>query len=267
MITEFCIIKLIQQLKTSTMSRVTKTLSCIRMAATGLSTNSRRPFTQSMCVARIFRVTSASCRDANEIYYRQALSQPQILSGCWKLSSFTPMTARNYSTTGNEGKKLEEKPLLATQEEPKLSLFQKFKKMYKEYWYVLIPVHCVTSAFWFGSFYYLAISGVDIVPLLEKLGASETIIKTVGNSGAGYIAVAYGMYKIATPARYTVTLGGTTISINYLRKWGYIKPIPSREKMTEMIHEKRIQLRSQRAKVLAKMNLRRKRSSSNDNEQ
>lgn len=38
----------------------------------------------------------------------------------------------------------------------KLSLTAKFKKMYKEYWYVLLPVHVVTSCFWFGSFYYLS---------------------------------------------------------------------------------------------------------------
>lgn len=40
--------------------------------------------------------------------------------------------------------------------EPKLSLFQRFKQMYRDYWYVLVPVHLVTSAAWFGSFYYLA---------------------------------------------------------------------------------------------------------------
>lgn len=75
----------------------------------------------------------------------------------------------------------------------------------------------------------------------------------------GYVALAYALYKIATPIRYTVTLGeysyatptfilrnvhdvfivlfvsgGTTISIKYLQAWGYIKPIPSREKLKEM---------------------------------
>lgn len=38
----------------------------------------------------------------------------------------------------------------------KLSLLQRFKEMYKKYWYVLVPVHLVTSAAWFGGFYYLA---------------------------------------------------------------------------------------------------------------
>lgn len=40
--------------------------------------------------------------------------------------------------------------------EKKLSLTAKFKKMYKEYWYVLVPVHLVTSAAWMGGFYYLS---------------------------------------------------------------------------------------------------------------
>lgn len=38
----------------------------------------------------------------------------------------------------------------------KLTLYQRLKKMYKEYWYVLIPVHLATSSVWFGGFYYLA---------------------------------------------------------------------------------------------------------------
>lgn len=41
-------------------------------------------------------------------------------------------------------------------ETSKLGLFAKFKLMYKKYWYVLIPVHVVTSAGWMCGFYYLS---------------------------------------------------------------------------------------------------------------
>lgn len=34
-------------------------------------------------------------------------------------------------------------------------------------------------------------------------------------------------------------LGGTTLSIKYLKDWGYIKPIPPRHKLKEIIHEKK----------------------------
>lgn len=38
-----------------------------------------------------------------------------------------------------------------------LGLFSRFKKMAKDYWYVLIPVHVVTSCIWLGSFYYISV--------------------------------------------------------------------------------------------------------------
>lgn len=49
-------------------------------------------------------------------------------------------------TTSSEDSKAEEK----------MSIVQKFKLMYKQYWYVLIPVHVVTSIVWYGSFFIAA---------------------------------------------------------------------------------------------------------------
>lgn len=113
-------------------------------------------------------------------------------------------------------------------ETSKLGLFAKFKLMYKKYWYVLIPVHVVTSAGWMCGFYYLSkrfvckvaicnfspyslrifiCSGVDVPSLLQYLHLSETIIEKVQNSNLGHWAVAYLCYKVATPVRYAVTLG------------------------------------------------------------
>lgn len=44
-----------------------------------------------------------------------------------------------------------------TEEKPKkLGLVARFKQMYKEYWYVLVPVHLVTSIGWFSGFYFMA---------------------------------------------------------------------------------------------------------------
>lgn len=126
-------------------------------------------------------------------------------------------------------------------EEPvkKISIFQRFKQMYRDYWYVLVPVHLVTSAAWFGGFYYLAKSGIDIVAIMETWNVSEKITNPLRDSSMGYLAISYALYKVATPFRYTVTLGGTTLSINYLKKWGYIKPVPSTQQLKEMYQEKK----------------------------
>lgn len=59
----------------------------------------------------------------------------------------------------------------------------------------------------------------------------------------------FSLLQIATPARYTVTLGGTSLSIQYLRKHGYLSTPPpvkeyfqdkmeeTKEKLTEKMEE------------------------------
>lgn len=115
-----------------------------------------------------------------------------------------------------------------------LTQFQKFKLMYKKYWYVLIPVHIVTSVSWVAGFYYLSKSGVDIPAALQFIHISDTIIEKVKHSNMGHYAIAYLCYKIITPFRYAVTLGITTISIKRLVFAGYIKPIPTKKEFIEM---------------------------------
>ncbi|CRL06311.1 CLUMA_CG018903, isoform A [Clunio marinus] len=139
----------------------------------------------------------------------------------------------------DENKSEAEKAVEALEEGKKLGLFARFKKMAKDYWYVLIPVHVVTSCFWFGSFYYASMSGVNIVGLLEYYEFSETIIKPLRDSKLGHIAVAYFLYKVATPARYTVTVGGTTFAIKFLSHRGIIKPMPSRDKLVQIYKDKK----------------------------
>lgn len=105
----------------------------------------------------------------------------------------------------------------------KPSLMQRFRLMYKQYGVVLVGVHCFTASIWAGVFYYAAVSGVDVVPILRWMGASETIISPFLIPNVGNIAVTYLMYKLATPLRYTVTIAGTQQAVKYLRKYGYFK--------------------------------------------
>lgn len=103
--------------------------------------------------------------------------------------------------------------------------------------------------------------GVNVVPFLEMIGFPESIVGLMRDSSSGYALTAYAMFKvastlrfgqqtglrmiqvwlsdgikfkssplfplqIATPARYAVTLGGTSLSIQYLRKHGYLSTPP-----------------------------------------
>lgn len=52
-------------------------------------------------------------------------------------------------------------------------------------------------------------SGVDLGYYLRLMGVSENVVKHVTESSMGHIAVAWALYKVATPIRYAVTLGKT----------------------------------------------------------
>ncbi|XP_030638466.1 uncharacterized protein C18orf19 homolog B [Chanos chanos] len=116
-----------------------------------------------------------------------------------------------------------------------IGLYQRFKKTFKQYGKVMIPVHLVTSTVWFGTFYYAAMKGVNVVPFLEYVGLPERFVSGLRDSQSAYALTAYAMYKIATPLRYTATLGGTSVSVQYLRKHGYFSTPPP---VTEYLHDK-----------------------------
>eukprot|EP00088_Acartia_fossae_P046033 TRINITY_DN4965_c0_g1_i1.p1 TRINITY_DN4965_c0_g1~~TRINITY_DN4965_c0_g1_i1.p1 ORF type:complete len:280 (-),score=41.78 TRINITY_DN4965_c0_g1_i1:162-1001(-) len=125
-------------------------------------------------------------------------------------------------------------------DQPKEGIVKRFKKMAKDYWYVLIPVHVATSIVWFGGFYVLAKSGVDIISVLEALHIPRSYTEKLEGSDAGYYAIAYACYKVATPARYTVTVGGTTYSIVKLTERGFIK---KSSEISDSIKDKREDLK------------------------
>lgn len=155
------------------------------------------------------------------------------LTGVWTSQGISKQCSTLSGNNPSSGKSPPEP------EPQKPGLIQRFKEMYRDYWYVLLPVHMVTSTIWFGSFYYTVRSGVDIIGLLESLGFSETILAPIKNSTAGYFAFAFALYKLVTPLRYAVTVGGTTYAIRRLTALGWIKPVPSRERIKEMIQEKK----------------------------
>ena len=64
----------------------------------------------------------------------------------------------------------------------------------------------------------LCYSGIDFLPLLIKLGASEALQAKF--SAAGDFVIAYLLYEIAKPVRYLFTLAATRQAVVYMRKIG-----------------------------------------------
>lgn len=162
------------------------------------------------------------------------LDPPQSLAGTEGLYKADPRSVE--TATENKG---DVDPL----QDKSIGLFQRFKKTFKQYGKVMVPVHIVTSTVWFGSFYYAAMKGVNLVPFLEFIGLPDWMVGILRDSQGGYALTAYAMYKLATPARYTVTLGGTSLSVQYLRKHGYLStPPPVKEYIQDKMEETRERL-------------------------
>ncbi|XP_070692289.1 uncharacterized protein C18orf19 homolog B [Pempheris klunzingeri] len=179
--------------------------------------------------------TSAASKAAHQPKHQTPQEQPQ--------SSSTPQTQEVHKEAWPDASEVD--PL----QDKSIGLVQRFKRTFKQYGKVLIPVHLVTSSVWLGTFYYAAMKGVNVVPFLEMIGLPESLVGLLRDSSSGYALTAYAMYKIATPARYTVTLGGTSLSVQYLRKHGYLSTPPpvkeyfqdkmeeTKEKLTEKMEE------------------------------
>ncbi|TSK34784.1 hypothetical protein Baya_4392 [Bagarius yarrelli] len=146
-------------------------------------------------------------------------------------------TAQRQNSSQGETEPQDNKELDPLQDKS-IGLYQRYKKTFKQYGKVLVPVHLLTSTVWFGTFYYAAMKGVNLVPFLEYIGLPDKLVSLLRDSQGGYALTAYAMYKLATPARYTVTLGGTSLSVKYLRKHGYLPtPPPVSEYLQDKMEE------------------------------
>lgn len=173
---------------------------------------------------------------------------------------------KNLNTKENFSSQVNKLPINKETDIAKKSIFKRFKEAYNKHGKVLIAVHIVTSCSWVTSFFILSSFGYDITIFLnffEQIHIithefNESIMKFIENfrlekflysihldyilsdklikSANDYITgntlkhilTAVMLYKICTPLRYIVTLGGTRAAINLFKSKGIIpkKPPP-----------------------------------------
>lgn len=83
-------------------------------------------------------------------------SLKQLISSQRWLNSTTALCSPTSQKTSASGQE-EPDPL----HDKSSGLIQRFKKTFKQYGKVMIPVHLLTSTMWFGTFYYAAMKWVD----------------------------------------------------------------------------------------------------------
>ena len=84
--------------------------------------------------------------------------------------------------------------------------------------------------------------GFDLIPLLEKFHAPDAVVhffQQFSKQAVKDLAVALAFYKVLTPLRYMATVACTVPSIKFLVRRELIKPVPSRQRLKEIIQTKR----------------------------
>lgn len=122
---------------------------------------------QRFVCARVFRQTAALLQIGPPSCSRTAQRLDPPTQRCWKQLSSSPRwlssssalcspasqkdTSRDHLVNSAPGQD-DPDPL----QDKSIGLIQRFKKTFKQYGKVMIPVHLLTSTVWFGTFYYAA---------------------------------------------------------------------------------------------------------------
>ncbi|XP_015171396.1 PREDICTED: uncharacterized protein LOC107063808 [Polistes dominula] len=129
-----------------------------------------------------------------------------------RYSTNRPTTTNNTTNTENEIKK----KIVQSRKE-------RFKMIVKDYGKVIVIFHIAISLASLGFFYTAVVSGIDLMPYLEKVINTENdkIIQIMNNS-SGFL-LAYGIHKMFAPIRLSITCGVAPWLVLYLRKKGIMK--------------------------------------------
>uniref|UniRef100_A0A8C8G4T6 DUF1279 domain-containing protein n=1 Tax=Oncorhynchus tshawytscha TaxID=74940 RepID=A0A8C8G4T6_ONCTS len=110
-----------------------------------------------------------------------------------------------------------------------------FRRTRKQNRKVMIPLHLITSSMWFGTFYYAAMQGLNVVPFLDYVGLPQELVKLLEHSQSGYALNAHISFHIWTAI---VAIRGTSLSIRYLHKHSHMTtPPPIKEYLQDKMEK------------------------------
>ncbi|CAH8631043.1 unnamed protein product [Schistosoma rodhaini] len=121
----------------------------------------------------------------------------------------------------------------------KSSLVKRFKDAYAIYGKVVLVTHGVTSCLWFGLFYSLACTGVNLLDILQSLNAPDWLTKPLhlGGGTVNTLATAIVFYKLMVPFRYGLTLILTRYLVRYLRLKGKAPQVQENDRLRNLAKE------------------------------
>ncbi|XP_020279630.1 uncharacterized protein LOC109852669 isoform X2 [Pseudomyrmex gracilis] len=132
------------------------------------------------------------------------------------------ITEMSYSTNASEAQKDAEKGQLTPQKIAMMSKRDRFRLMLRDYGATLFVFHITISLICLGSCYVVVISGVDVMPFVQKITGGNEDFDKIMKTSTDFI-LAYTIHKLLAPVRISITLGVTPILVRYLRRIGLLK--------------------------------------------
>jgi len=113
----------------------------------------------------------------------------------------------------------------APQEAATLSTGSKLKIAIRDYGGTVLVFHITMSLMSLGTCYLLVSSGLDlmVIDLLEKVGVSESILRSKITAGGSTFVLAYAIHKVFAPVRLGITLTAVPFIVKKLRAMGILK--------------------------------------------
>ncbi|KAI4501007.1 hypothetical protein M0802_003810 [Mischocyttarus mexicanus] len=137
-----------------------------------------------------------------------------------RYSTNAPQTTNTTNPQDEINKKIIQNKIIKSRKE-------RLKMIVRDYGKVVIVFHVAISLASLGFFYTAIVSGIDLMPYVEKISYTDNEkMKQVLSNSSGFL-LAYTIHKLFAPIRLSITCGVTPWLVLYLRKKGILKtPIP-----------------------------------------
>ncbi|EFN67012.1 Transmembrane protein C20orf108 [Camponotus floridanus] len=146
------------------------------------------------------------------------ITSPLLRTTCWP----NCVVRMSYSTDGFQAPKGAKKDLLTPLAIASMPKRERFRLMLRDYGGTLLAVHITFSLICLGCCYMVVISGIDVMPFVQKWTNGNEQIDKVLKTSTDFI-LAYTVHKLLAPIRISFSLSVTPIIVKRLRKIGWLK--------------------------------------------
>ncbi|XP_029157782.1 uncharacterized protein LOC114930188 [Nylanderia fulva] len=146
------------------------------------------------------------------------ITSPLLRATCWP-SYIVRMSYSTYDSKTPKGAQKDQATPMAIALMPKR---ERFRLMLRDYGGTLIAFHVTISLISLGCCYMVVISGIDVMPFVQKWTSGNEQISNILKTSTDFV-IAYTIHKLFAPVRISISLTVTPIIVKRLRKIGLLK--------------------------------------------